>query len=526
MITTTARHVVPGSERVVVRGAVPVSPAASDERMEVTVRVRAAPSPRGANDGAVFDDKLPAQRRYLSREDYAAGHGADPQDIANVTEFAAAHHLAVVESNPARRTLVLSGTVATFGKAFGVTLQQFQHPSGTYRGRTGAISVPENLAGIVEGVFGLDDRPQAEPHFQRVQPEGAAASRAAGSSFTPPQLASLYKFPLGLDGSGQCIGIIELGGGFKPADIKTYFTGLGLPVPNVKAIRVDGGRNHPTNANSADGEVMLDIEVAAGVAPKALIAVYFAPNTSQGFLDAITTAVHDAVNKPSVISISWGSAESNWTAQGMTQFDQAFQAAAAMGVTICCAAGDNGSTDGVADGNSHVDFPASSPFALGCGGTKLTASGTTITAEVVWNANSTTSATGGGVSGFFALPAYQKNAKVPAPIGAGGRGVPDVAGDADPASGYQVRVDGQNLVFGGTSAVAPLWAGLIALMNQKLSHPVGFLNPLIYGSLAGRGLFTDIVSGNNGAFSAAPGWDACTGWGTPIGSKLLIALGG
>ena len=526
MVTNAARHVVTGSERAAVAGATPVSPATPEERLEVTVRVRAKPVSRGSNDGAAFDDKPPAQRRYLSREDFAASHGADPQDIAKISEFAAAHHLVVVESNPARRTVVLSGTVATFGSAFGATLQQFEHAGGTYRGRTGAISVPANLAGIVEGVFGLDDRPQAEPHFQRFQPEGVIASHAAGASFTPPQLASLYKFPSGLDGSGQCIGIVELDGGFKPADIKAYFTGLGLPVPTVKAIRVDGGRNHPTNASSADGEVMLDIEVAAAVAPKALIAIYFAPNTNQGFLDAITTAVHDAVNKPSVISISWGSAESNWTAQGMTQFDQAFQAAAAMGVTICCAAGDNGSSDGVADGKPHVDFPASSPFALGCGGTKLTASGTTISAEVVWNANPTNSATGGGVSGFFALPAYQQNAKVPPPSGAGGRGVPDVAGDADPASGYQVRVDGQNLVFGGTSAVAPLWAGLIALMNQKLGHPVGFLNPLIYGSLAGHGLFNDIVSGNNGAYAAVPGWDACTGWGSPIGGKLLVALGG
>ena len=526
MVTAVARHVVPGSEREVVPGATPVSPAAPDERLEVTVRVRAKPSLRGVNVGAAFDDKPPAQRSYLSREGYAAGHGADPQDIERVAEFAAAHHLVVVESNPARRTVVLSGTVATFDSAFGVALQQVEHAGGTYRGRTGTISVPANLAGIVEGVFGLDDRTQAEPHYQRLQPEGVAASRAVGSSFTPPQLASLYKFPSGLDGSGQCIGIIELGGGFKPADIETYFGGLGLPVPIVKAIRVDGGRNHPTNANSADGEVMLDIEVAAGVAPRALIAVYFAPNTNQGFLDAITTAVHDAVNKPLVISISWGSSESNWTAQGMTQFDQAFQAAAAMGVTICCAAGDNGSSDGVSDGKPHVDFPASSPFALGCGGTRLTAVGTTITSEVVWNENPTTSATGGGVSSFFALPAYQKNAKVPPPSGAGGRGVPDVGGDADPVSGYQVRVDGQNLVFGGTSAVAPLWAGLIALMNQKLGRPVGFLNPLIYGSLSGRGLFNDILSGNNGTFSAAPGWDACTGWGSPIGDKLLQALGG
>ena len=526
MVVTPARHIVPGSERAAIAGSVPASPATPDERLEVSVRLRSKPSSRGANHAAAFDDTPPAQRRYLSREEYAAGHGADLDDVAKIAEFAAAHQLAVVESDPARRTVVLSGTVATFSSAFGVTLQQFEHGGGTYRGRTGTISVPASLAGIVEGVFGLDDRPQAEPHFQRFQSVGAVTSRAAAASFTPPQLARLYKFPSGLDGSGQCIGIIELGGGFKPADIKAYFTGLGLPVPTVTAIRVDGGRNHPTNASSADGEVMLDIEVAAGVAPKARIAVYFAPNTDQGFLDAITTAVHDAVNKPSVISISWGSAESNWTAQGMTQFDQAFQAAAAMGVTICSAAGDKGSSDGVADGKPHVDFPASSPFALGCGGTNLTATATTIEAEVVWNANPVSSATGGGVSSFFALPAYQRNAKVPSPAGAGGRGVPDVAGDADPASGYQVRVDGQNLVFGGTSAVAPLWAGLIALMNQKLGHPVGFLNPLIYGSLSGRGLFNDIVSGNNGNYSATPGWDACSGWGSPIGDKLLQALGG
>ena len=532
MPTTPNRHIIPGSERTIMPGANAVGVVAPDERFEVTVRLRPKASSRSLTDGGAHEDRHPAQRQYLSREEYAAGHGADSQDIAKVAEFATAHQLVVVESNAARRSVVLSGTATTLGAAFGATLQQFEHESGTYRGRTGSISVPANLADVVEGVFGLDDRPQASPHFQRLHPDGEIVSRAAGASsasFTPPQLASVYQFPTGLDGSGQCIGIVELGGGFKPKDIKTYFSGLGLPVPTVKAIRVDGGRNHPTNANSADGEVMLDIEVTAAIAPKALIAVYFAPNTDQGFLDAITTAVHDSVNKPSVISISWGSAESNWTAQAMTQFDQALQAAAAMGVTVCCAAGDNGSSDGVADGKAHVDFPASSPFALGCGGTRLTASGQTISAEVVWNANPTSSATGGGVSGFFALPAYQANARVPPASGGGGqtgRGVPDVAGDADPASGYQVRVDGQNLVIGGTSAVAPLWAGLIALMNQKLGHPVGFLNPLLYGSLAGRGLFNDIVSGNNGSYSAGPGWDACTGWGSPIGSKLLQALGG
>jgi kumamolisin len=529
MPSTSARHVIPGSEKAALPGARSVGPARPDERFEVTVRLRSKSPQDDLARGGGHDDRLPAQRAYLSREAYAAAHGADPRDVASIAAFAAAHELVVVESDLARRSVVLSGSATTLGAAFGVTLQQFEHEGGTYRGRTGSISVPVDLADVVEGVFGLDDRPQAQAHFQPFQPDGEVVSRAAGASFTPVQLAALYKFPTGLDGSGQCIAIIELGGGFKPADIKAYFTGLGLPVPNVKAISIDGGRNHPTNANSADGEVMLDIEVAAAVAPKATIAVYFAPNTNKGFLDAITTAVHDSVNKPSVISISWGSAESNWTGQAMTQFDQAFQAGAAMGVTVCCAAGDNGSSDGVTDGKPHVDFPASSPYALGCGGTRLTAIGSTISAEVVWNDDPTRSATGGGVSGYFALPAYQNNAHVPPLAGSAGhrgRGVPDVAGDADPASGYRVRVDGKNLVIGGTSAVAPLWAGLIALMNQKLGHPVGYLNPLIYGSLAGHGLFNDVVSGNNGSYSAGPGWDACTGWGSPIGAKLLQALGG
>jgi kumamolisin len=256
--------------------------------------------------------------------------------------------------------------------------------------------------------------------------------------------------------------------------------------------------------------------------------VYFAPNTDRGFLDAITTAIHDTQNKPSVISISWGGPEAAWTAQAMQQFDAAFQAAATLGITICVAAGDQGSGDGATDNLAHVDFPASSPHALACGGTSLTASRTAITSEVVWN-DGPSSATGGGISGEFALPSYQDAAHVPPsanPGGTAGRGVPDVAGDADPDSGYQVRVDGENLVIGGTSAVAPLWAGLIALCNQKLAKPVGFVNPLLYGTLAAAGVCRDITSGNNGAYAAAVGWDACTGWGSPNGAQLLQALAG
>ncbi len=274
---------------------------------------------------------------------------------------------------------------------------------------------------------------------------------------------------------------------------------------------------------------MLDIEIAGSIAPGAKIVVYFAENTDAGFLNAITTAIHDTTYKPSVVSISWGGPESSWTQQALTSMDEAFQSAAALGVTICAASGDDGSTDGVTDGLNHVDFPASSANVLACGGTKLAASGSTITSETVWNElASNEGASGGGVSDVFPLPAWQKAANVPPSANPNhnlGRGVPDVAGDADPTSGYVTLVDGQSGVIGGTSAVAPLWAALIALVNESLKQPAGFINPLLYQNAGSAGDFNDIVSGNNGAYSARAGWDACTGLGRPIGNKLAAALG-
>jgi kumamolisin len=377
----------------------------------------------------------------------------------------------------------------------------------------------------VEAVLGLDDRPQAKPHFRlhAKKSAGAAAPAAAPISYSPRQVAQLYQFPLDVNGAGETVGIIELGGGFKPADLKTYFASLNLPEPNVIAVSVDNGKNKPTNANSADGEVLLDIEVVGAVAPGAKIAVYFAPNTSKGFQDALTTAIHDKTNKPSVVSISWGGPESTWTAQSMIAFDSAAQDAAALGVTICAASGDNGSSDGVTDGKNHVDFPASSPHILACGGTSLQSANGAITSETVWNDGAQGGAGGGGFSVQFKEPSYQVSANIKVPSGAG-RGVPDVSGDADPETGYNVLVDGQSLVIGGTSAVAPLWSGLIALLNQKLGKPLGFLQPVLYGLPKADGAFRDIVSGSNGAFSAGPGWDAASGLGSPVGTNLLKAL--
>jgi kumamolisin len=519
MATTSHPNIIPGSGQLALQGAVALGPVADEQTLEITVRLRASPVLAPLDLQPATADTSPGGRRYLSREQFAQAHGASDDDIAKVEDFARQRGMAVISSSPAQRRVVLAGTAAQMSAAFGVQLQEYEYPDGSYRGRVGELSVPDELAGVVEGVFGLDDRPVATPKFQRLQLDTFASMAAANISFTPPQLAQMYNFPQGLDGSGQCIGIIELGGGSRPRDLRIYFGELGLPVPRVKSISIDHAKNRPTTANSADGEVMLDIEVAGAVAPGALIAVYYAPNTERGFLDAITAAVHDDVNRPSVISISWGAPESAWTGQAMMAYEQVFADAAAMGVTILCAAGDNGSTDGVADGAQHVDFPASAPHALACGGTRVTLQDGGTPAESVWNSGPN-SATGGGFSSFFARPDYQTAVG----NGQAARGVPDVAGDADPASGYRVRVDGQTLVIGGTSAVAPLWAGLLALINQKIGRPVGFLNPLLYGSLQGKGVTRDVVVGNNGAQQAAQGWDACTGWGCPDGEKLLQAL--
>jgi kumamolisin len=512
------RAVLPGSEKAPLPAATGEQPSPASTRITVSVIVRRKQPLKAANS---------LGKERLTRAQYRQAHAADPDAIKLVRAFAKEYGLTPEAGTPKpeHRTIKLTGTVAAMEKAFGVRLIKKNIADETYRVREGSIQLPKELIGPVEAVLGLDNRPQAKPHFRVLGEEGdkSLSAAAANLSYTPFQVGQFYQFPATASATGQTIGIIELGGGYRTADITAYFKMIGQKTPSVTAVSVDKGKNSPSNANSADGEVMLDIEVSAAVAPGAKIVVYFTPNTDQGFIDAISTAVHDSTNNPSVISISWGGPESSWTQQAMNALDAACQSAAALGITITVASGDDGSTDG-GKGN-NVDFPASSPHVLGCGGTKLVGSGTTITSEVVWNELSKNEgAGGGGVSNVFALPTWQANAKVPKPSGkTGGRGVPDVAGDADPTTGYTVRVDGKTMVIGGTSAVAPLWAGLIALNNAQNKPTAGFLNPQIYAAKAASA-FHDITQGNNGAFSAGPGWDACTGLGSPIGTKLISLL--
>jgi kumamolisin len=525
----------PGSARGPVPAAEQAGPVDESKRIVVTlVTRRRAPLPRD----------LVETPETMTREQLAEQHGTDPADIDFLRIVLAQHGLQVTEADPGARRVKVEGSLAALSETFGAQLSLVRSTAPgsdqptEHRYRQGELRIPAELNGIVLAVLGLDDRPQARAHFRRAP---SATAEAAGTgpaaavapvSYTPPQVAELYKFPAGTDGTGHTLAIIELGGGFGSSDLDSYFGGLNLPVPSVTAASVDGAVNAAgQDPNGADGEVLLDIEVAGSVAPGAAQVVYFAPNTDQGFVDAVSTAVH-ASPTPTAISISWGQSEDAWTAQGRNALDQAMADAAALGITVCVAAGDNGSSDAVSDGQPHTDFPASSPHALACGGTALHGTGGTISSETVWNDGAGHGATGGGVSDTFPLPSWQASAGVPARAGspAGttpGRGVPDVAGCADPQTGYQVLVDGQSMVVGGTSAVAPLWAALICRMTQSTGKPFGLLQPLLYtGVTAGTAAagFQDITSGNNGAYTAGPGWDACTGLGSPDGTALLAIL--
>jgi kumamolisin len=520
----------PGSEIQIPADAELVGPCPADTSIEVTVYLRSK-DPSGLQE-FVQQTSAPGSHPYLTPQQFAHKFGANPADIEAVTNFARRHQIHVIGHDLGRRSVTLSGNAAQLSEAFGTDLHHYRYAGGVYRLRRGTIQIPASFANIITGVFGLDNRPQARTHFRVLSQKKAAAPGAVkAETYTPVQVAAVYDFPGGFNGQGETIGIVELGGGYNQTDLTNYFQQLGVsPVPTVTAVSVDGAANSPTgDADGPDGEVELDIEVAGSIAPGAAIKVFFAPNTNQGFIDAVTTAVNDAA--VTVISISWGGPESTFTTQAMTSFNQAFQDAGTMGKTVFVAAGDSGSSDGETDGANHVDFPASSPFVVGCGGTSLEAnlSTDTITSEVVWNETANDEgATGGGVSDFFPKPSYQDSVNVPAPTtSGGGRGVPDVAGDADPVTGYQVIVDGSSTVIGGTSAVAPLYAGLFARINQALVQQgksrAGFVNAALYQNPSA---FHDIVSGNNGSFSAGPGWDPCTGLGSPNGAAILSALEG
>ena len=473
---------------------------------------------------AVFEAIISGRRAPLTREEFAAEFGSTKQAVEVVRRFARANGFRVGQVDLVKRTLSLTGPATRLAQAFGVNRVRLSRGDTAWDSFTGYVYLPRELAGSVIGVLGFDGSPELRRGHGSHQL--SATPPKPKVSYTAPEVAELYRFPPGLDGRGQSVGVIALGGGYLNSDMRHYFRALRLPVPRIRAQGV-GAKNKPRGPTAEyDGEVTGDIQTVGAIAPRARITVYFAPNTPRGFFEAVSAAVHDTRARNTVISISWGQAEVHWRKSLMRAFNELLLEAAILGVTVCCSSGDSGSFADAYDRKPHVNFPGSSPFVLSCGGTTLMGTRTRIGSERVWH--NETGASGGGVSEMFDLPHWQSGFRVPrAAKGYRGRGVPDVASNADPLTGYRVYVHGNWGVGAGTSASSPLWAGLIARINQHAGTSVGLPTPYLYrefDNLVKAGAVVPVTHGNNGLYHARKGWSCCTGAGTPRGDKLASAF--
>jgi kumamolisin len=546
-----------GSERRPRANAKFMGPADAGEHLSVTIVLRRRPDGPPVPSFDFYLSTPPARRRRLSAEDFAPKYGASADDIAKVEAFARQHGLTVVDTHPARRTVVVSGTVGQMSDAFAVELGRYEHTVArggrdkpqkeTYRGRNGFIHAPRALADVIVGVFGLDNRRISK----RTRVPGDPPNT---HPMSVDQVRSLYNFPTN-SAAGQAIAIFSEGGYQQRDIIKTFSP---ASPPSIVDVDVDA-----SNSGAADLETTMDICIAGLAAPGAKIAVYFTTHDQRGWVDLLGRAVHPHPIDPvcSVISSSYffsnGDDDDQMYTEGialawLVAVNLALEDAALQGVTFCTASGDYGvdtsahtpTPDGDIedDRRAHVIYPGSDPWALSCGGTTIGNINGSSFDEYVWkdsnNAGgflSQAQATGGGVSDRFPLPSYQTDAGIPVSINDGhvGRGVPDVAANASPNSGYPFYLGGQPVISGGTSAAAPLWAGLIAVINAAFGENLGFINPALYA--LGSGYFRDITgapgptdNGLNGVagYPAGPGWDACTGWGSPDGVALLCGLTG
>jgi kumamolisin len=497
--------------------------------------------------------KLPSADEYvgqtLTPAELAQKFGAKQADADKVAKSLAKFGLKVEDVALETRSMTVSGTARAMEAAFKPGLAMMRSArDGEYRGRQGAIQIPAELKGVVTGVFGLDQRRMA----RRKSDATASASHASTlSPLAPADLEQRYNFPPG-DSEGQSIAIAEFGGGYFADDVTVYCNKFQRSVPNVQAVAIDAPAYTlqqtlalpPQQRREVLGdsvEVMMDVEIICGLCPKASISVYFSSFDQRGWVDLLNRVI---TAKPVALSCSWGLAEDDpsWSANAVAAIDDRLNAARLLGITTCVSSGDDGSGDQIDDGRAHIDFPSSSPNALGVGGTMLTKSGSTIGEVTWWESPGERAggggATGGGVSTVFSRPAWQ-NVKVKS-LNAGsidGRVAPDIAALSGPPL-YDLIFVGKDAPNGGTSASAPLWAALIARINAKLpaAKQQRFLTPLLYqnggsGQPVGKSSSRDITSGNNASnpdpgkgYKAGPGFDAVTGWGVPDGVKLLNSL--
>jgi kumamolisin len=418
-----------GSNRPEPEGAAAVGDVDPDERIAVTIHIKRR-SPDKHAPGSAGD--LARLLRPTTRQALAAQRArTHARAAARVTKFAEANGFAVRDIDLGTRRVVIEGTSRRMAEVFGVALRVYDDGSRQFRARSGSLQIPTAIAPWTRAVLGFDQRPQVK-RLQRL------AEAGQGAGLWPTANAALYGIPLDADVSKQCVGIIALGGGYLPSDLATALSGMQRPAANVVDQSVSGAANSFGGGTPADQEIALDLQILAGLLPKARIVVYFAGNTTASLADAIHQAVFDDVNCPQVLSVSWGSAEKFWTEPARDALQAALADAVRLRVSVAIAAGDELASAGLTDGKAHVLFPASSPYALSCGGTKATldTGGTKVAAEAVWNDGFT--GTGGGISDAFPVPAYQSNLALPPSVndGATRRGVPDVAGAAAKTPGY------------------------------------------------------------------------------------------
>jgi kumamolisin len=526
----------PGSERHRPLDAKRLKPTDPKQVLSVTVHMRRRLSASPLPSQEFWAATPPMKRSYLSRRQFLYRHGSSRDDIEMITQFLRSHHLTVTQADASQRIVIASGTVKQINKAFGVDLGDYQRGSEIYRGREGFVHLPKKITEVVTGVFGLDNRRMAYRQ----------SSRTARVTISPLEIAKLYRFP-GVQKSikQQTIGLLEFSDpvgigtcGYLPPDIHAYFAGnlgghMGLRTPSVTDVVVSGPGNKPGGPN--DPEVAIDIEVAGAAAQGAKLAVYFSTWDENGWILALKRAVHPRKGDPTptVISISWLEVEFGangnltWSPAALSVLNESLQEAAAFGITVLAASGDLGSDCQQGDGKAHVYYPSSDPWVTTCGGTSIKISSQTSFSETTWNTNGVT---GGGVSDYFPLPSWQEGTGVPPSVNRGshiGRGLPDIAGYAN---GYTIVQGGTKKKSArGTSEVAPLYAGLVAVINATIGKQIGYLNPTLY-SLRDTNVFRDICDGVTNSFNGSPGyrtikgWDGCTGLGSIDGTALLTQL--
>lgn len=472
--------------------------------------------------------------KYLTSQEFIELFAPTQEDYDQVIAYAENLGLTVTGHHSNRTLLNVAGTAESIETAFNLHLHHYRKPNGQeFYAPNNDPEVPHSLAGVIHGIVGLDNhvvrrsyhRQKQSAHEHDVTAEKSLSG--PGGGYTPKDLLTAYNLTgIGANGAGQAIALFELGG-YNTTDIYEYTNQFGLPAPKLQNVLVNGG-----STSGIDPEVTLDIELALALAPESQIYVYEGPNSNQGVLNTYNRIATDNIAKQ--VSTSWGMGENLVDAQYLQAEHAIFLQMAAHGQTIYAAAGDSGAYDDYACNSSTalvVDDPASQPYVVGVGGTRLKVhpGNGAYDSEQVWDDGLGKGAGGGGVSTVWPIPAWQKTLSTV--YSTTHRNVPDVALNADPETGYAIYYDGNWTIYGGTSCAAPLWAAFTACVNQaRVSHqkPVlGFANPLLYalgtGSLYSTD-FHDITLGNNLYYSAKTGYDNATGWGSFNGANLFASL--